>query len=146
MLKDFQLRFTFEAFSPLMSGLGVRGTRAGATSIDLINFTDRNMDKWGGLLIENEEVMLDLVRWQLGSDDITSHVRDYANNLTLPVYAPLGSKHMWWTGGTNVSFPTSRPLFEKYFKGKKLDFSQWQPNPPEKHMVATWELIGWEKR
>ena len=146
MLRGFQLRFTLEAFSPVLSGLGVRGRRAGATSIDLINVTDRDMDKWGGLFLGNEEIMLDLVRWQLGSDDVASHVREYATNLTLPVFTPLGSRHMWWTGGTNVSFPPSRPLFDKYFKGKKLDFSQWQPSPPEKHVAATWKLIGWEKR
>jgi len=146
MLRGFQLRLTFEAFSPVMSGLGVRGQRAGATAIDLICFTDRDMDKWGGQFVENEEILLDLVRWQLGSDDIASHVHDYPNNLTLPVYAPLGSKHMWWLGGTSISFPPSRQLFEKYFKGKKLDFSQWQPSPPEKHVPATWERIGWEKR
>ena len=146
MLKGFQVRFTFESFSPVLSGIGVRGTRAGATSVDLINVTDRDRDKWGALFLENEELMLDLVRWQLGAKDIVTHVREYATNLTLPVFTPLGSGHMWWMSGRNVSFPPSRQLFEKHFKGRKLDFSQWQPSPPEKHVLATWERIGWEKR
>jgi len=146
MLKGFQVRFTFETFSPVMSGLGVRGRRAGATSVDLINVTDRDRDKWGALFLENEELMLDLVRWQLGSRDIATHVREHATNLTLPVFMPFGSRHMWWTGGHNIAFPPSRQLFDRHFKGRKLDFSQWQPSPPEKHELATWERIGWEKR
>ena len=146
MLKDFQLKLTFESFSPVHSGLGVRNERAGATSIDLIHFTDADMDKWGALFLENEELMLDLVRWEVGSADIVDHVRDYANNLTLPVFTPRGSRHMWWFGGTYVTFAPSRALFDRYFVGKKLDFNEWQPAPPEKHVPATWELIGWQKR
>lgn len=145
MLSDFQVRFTFESYASIVSRLGVRGERAGANSIDLINFTDKDMDKWGGPFLENEEIMLDLVRWEPGSEDIASHVRDHANNLTLPVFTPLGSRHMWWIGSRNISFPPSRQLFEKHFAGKMLDLSEWQPSPPEKHVPARFEEVGWRK-
>ncbi len=144
MLKDFQVRLTIESYAPVSSGLGVRGHRAAAREVDLISFTDRDLDRWGGLFLANEEIMLDLVRWQLGGDDVVKHVRGYHANLTLPVFFPAGSKHMWWSGGTDVWFKPSRPLFDRYFAGKKLDYSQWQASPPSKHVPATFEKIGWK--
>lgn len=144
-LKGFELRLTFESFSPVGSGLGVRSRRAAAKSMDILHFTDKNLDKWGGLFLENEEIMLDLVRWELGSQDVVTHVRDYVNNHTLPVFTPFGSRHMWWTGGRNIHFPPSRKLFDEHFAGKKLDPSQWQASPPDQHVPARFEDIGWPR-
>jgi hypothetical protein len=144
MLKDFQLRLTIESYAPVNSGLGVRGRRAGAREVDLLNFSDAALDKWGGLFLENEEIMLDLVRWQLGGNDVVEHVRGYHANLTLPVFFPAGSKHMWWSGGTDVWFAPSRQLFDRHFAGKKLDLSAWQASPPSKHVPANFEKIGWK--
>ena len=90
--------------------------------------------------------MLDLLRWNLGSDDVVKHVRGASNNLTLPMYLPWGSAHMWWTGASNISFRTSRPLFDKYFVGKKLDFAEWGKSKPDKHVPAKFENIGWTKK
>ncbi len=145
MLKDFQLRLTFETFSPVGSGLGVRMRRADVKAMDLINFTDKDLDKWGGSFLANEELMLDLVRWELGSQDIVSDVQDYVNNTTLPYFTPNGSRYMWWLGSTNIHFPPSRKLFDKLFEGRKLDPSQWQASPPDKHVPARFEEIGWPR-
>jgi len=145
MLKDFQLRLTFETFSPVGSALGVRNRRADVKEMDLINFTDKDLDKWGAPFLGNEELMLDLVRWELGSADIVDHVRDYANNATLPYLTPHGSRHMWWTGSRNIHFPPSRKLFDRLFAGRKLDPSPWQASPPEKHIPARFEDVGWPR-
>ncbi len=143
MLKGFHVRLTLESYAPVTSGLGVRDHRAGAKEVDLINFSDKSLDTWGGLFLKNEEIMLDLARWQLGGDDVVKHVRGYHANRTLPVFFPAGSKHMWWSGGTEVWFRPSRQLFDRHFVGKKLDYSQWRASPPSKHVLARFESIGW---
>ncbi len=84
MLKDVEIRFTFEAYAPLSSALPVRNRRSRTNSIDLIHFTDKDMDQSGAALLSNEEVMLDLARWQFSSPVITAQVRDAENNQTLP--------------------------------------------------------------
>lgn len=145
MLRDFKVRFTLEAYAPILrSGLGVRGQSAGSKEIDLINFTDRDLDNFGSSILDNEEVMLDLVRMDVGSEDICNNVKNFVSNTTLPVFMPHGSKHMWWTGGSEIPFKPSKPLFDKHFAGKKLDYSEWQAQPPEKHVDAVFEKIGWK--
>ncbi len=146
MLKDVQIRFTIESYAPISSGLTLRNRRARPSSIDLINFTDKDMDQTGGAMLANEEVMLDLARWQFSSATIAAQTKDAENNQTLPVFVPRGSRHMWFTGNTSISFKPSRQLYDKFFVGKMLDFSEWQAAPPEKHVPAKWEEIGFEKK
>ena len=63
VLKDFKVRLTFECYAPIrFSQLGLRGQGAGTTSIDFINFSDKDLDRFGGNFLENEELMLDLSR------------------------------------------------------------------------------------
>ena len=143
MLKGFRLRLTFESYAPVHSRLGVRGERAGATSLDLLDFSDTNLDSWGSPFLENQEIALELVRWQLGGPNVVRHVNGYWSNTTLPVFFPWGSSHMWWSGGTTIWFAPSRPLFDKHFVGKKLDYSHWQASPPDKHVLAEFDKIGW---
>jgi hypothetical protein len=137
------IRLTIESYAPVHCGLGVRGERAGAKEMDLIHVSDRNLDKWGGSFLGNEEIMLDLLRWELGSADIVSHVRGFAGNRSLPVFVPLGSRHMWWFGGDKVWFRPSRAVFDRWFAGKKLDYSEWRASPPEKHVPASFKRIGY---
>jgi len=144
MLKGFRLRLTFESFSPVHSGLGVRGERGGASAIDLLDFSDANLDSWGTPFLENEEIALEMARWKFGGPNVVRHVNGYWSNSTLPVFFPWGSSVMWWTGGTAIWFAPSRALFDKHFVGRKLDYSQWQPSPPEKHVPADFDRIGWK--
>ena len=53
---------------------------------------------------------------------------------------------MWWGGGTEVWFAPSKPIFDKWFAGKKLDFAEWQASPESKHVLATFEKIGYHPR
>ncbi len=145
ILKDFKVRLWFESYAPITrSGMGVRGQRAGSKIFDFINFTDKDLDKYGGKFLENEELMLDLVRFDIGSADVVNHVRQYASNHTLPVFFPIGSRYMWWGGGTEVCFKPSRHFFDKHYAGKMLDFAQWQKSDPSKHKKATWAMIGYQ--
>jgi len=142
MLKGFRLRFTFESYAPVVSGLGVRG--AGATAIDLLDVSDANMDQWGSSFWENEEVMLELSQWDLGGPNIVRNVQGYAQNWTLPVFTPLGSDRMWWLPGGNIWFAPSKPLFDKHFEGKMLDYAGWGSTPADKQTPARFRDIGWK--
>lgn len=143
MLKGFRVRFTFESYAPVHSGLGVRGGRASAPAIDLIDVSDSNLDRWGGLFLENEEVMLEILRGDTRGPNVVQNVAGYDRNLTLPVFTPFGSPLMWFTGGDNIWFAPSKPLFDRHFAGKKLDYSAWADTPLEKQPAADFEKIGW---
>jgi hypothetical protein len=145
VLQDFQLKLTFEAYAPLHYGPNPRGRSSRAKSVDIINITDKDLDRYGYGFFENEEIMLDLVQWDIGSSDVAEHLKDYGANQTLPAFTPFGSKHMWWIGydGNAVYLPPSKQLFDRYFPGKKLDFAQWQASPPDKHVLADWNQVGY---
>lgn len=145
MLKDFRVRFTFESYAPILrSGLGVRGLRSGTQEIDLINFSDKDLDAYGDAFLDNEEVMLDLVRFDFGSPNVVNNVKDFVHNNTLPIFVPHGSAYMWWTGGWDIPFKPSRALFDKHFTGKKLDYGIWQSTPLEDQEEARFDKIGWK--
>ena len=142
LLEDFQVKLTFESYCPLLplgGSAGIRNLRAGATSTDFINFTSQDLDNWGGRFLENEEIMLELVRWDTAGRNITTHVQNYASNQTLPVFMPR--RRSDWFGGTWVYVTPSRPLFDRYFKGKELDYRPWRKEPPA---PADFERIGWK--
>lgn len=142
ILKDFHVRLTFDSYSPVGGcSLGVRNRSSGATAVDLINFSSKDLDNWGGLFLRNEEVMLEVVRGKLAGPNITTHVRGYAGNLTLPVFSPY--KSAAWFRGIYILIRPSRPLFDRYFKGKMLDYRPWTRNPPVR---AEFNKIGWQRR
>jgi hypothetical protein len=138
-LKDFHVKFTFESYAPILkSALGLRGEAGIVKRVDLINFSWQDRDGAGDPFLDNEEIMLDLVQWDLGSSDVQTHVKGFPNNPTLPVFVPYGQ------GGSHITFKPSRFLFDKHFQGKRLDFSRWGAGPPDKHVPAKFETIGWE--
>lgn len=125
MLRDFKVRLTFESYTSIrFSQIGLRGKGAGTSSVDFINFSDKDLDKYGGNFLENEEVMLDLMRAQFNSKDIAEHVRDWQHNLTLPVFQNWGSMFATYRNGDGIYFKPSQELFKKYFEGKTLNFGE----------------------
>jgi hypothetical protein len=138
MLKDFRLRLTFESYAPVSSHVRVRG--AGSPIVDVLDVSDADLDKESGLFFANEEIMLELARLDFGGPNVAGNVTRAS---TLPVFFPHGGRRMWRTGGGGTWFRPSRALFERHFKGKKLDYSWWRPSPPEKHVPAKWKNIGW---
>jgi hypothetical protein len=142
MLKGFQLRLTFESYgslAPFSGSAPIRGASAGAAAVDLLNFTNENLDNLGSRFLDNEEIMLELVRWQWAAANIAANVQNYGSNHTLPVYMPRARSE--WFGGTCVYVRPSRALFDRYFAGKDLDPRPWSKEPPA---PANFDKIGWK--
>ncbi len=143
MLRDFKLRLTFECYAPISAtGFGWRDHRANTNIVDLIHVTDHDLDVYGSNFFENEEIMLDLLRGQYGSPNVVETVRHFQDNKTVPLHLPFGSAHRWWHPNDGIFFRPSRELFDRHFRGKKLDYSRWRASPPDKHVPASFENIG----
>jgi hypothetical protein len=134
ILKEFKVRFVFESYSNIYrTDFGFRDRRVGTSKADLINFSaDRDMDKYGYRFLENEEIMVALLRWKLDAPVILSHVKAWATNHTLPAHHKGGS----------IGFRPSRVLFDRYLKGKKLRFSH--PRPKGRTEMADFNKVGWK--
>jgi len=145
MLEDFQIKLTVKAYAPVFYTPNARGRRERAKTVDLLNITHQDLDRYGYNFFENEEIMLDLIQWKLGTKDIISNLHGYGSNITLPVVTPFGSAHMWFLGytGNSIYMAPSKQLFDRFFKGKKLDFTQWKAGPPETHVLANFAKVGY---
>ena len=107
---------------------------------DILDFSSENLDNWGGRFLENEEIMLEIARWRLAGSNIAAHTQNYPNNPTLPVYIPRSRSD--WFDGVYFYVTPSRPLFDRYFQGKELDYRPWGKEPPA---PADFNRIGWKK-
>jgi hypothetical protein len=133
MLKGLKLRLVFESYAPLrfQHYYRYRGARAGTREYDLIDFSAKDLDAYGGEFLANEEIMLELLRMRLGGGNITRTTKGHAGNLTLPVYHPHGTPEIW--------FRPSRHFFDKHFVGKTLHFTERQGGPRK----ADWKRDGY---
>lgn len=134
MMTDFRLKFTFECYAPIRfrQYYRYRGAGAATRTYDLIDFSDKDMDKYGHDFLGNEEIMLELLSLRTGGANIVDHVSGHADNLTLPVYHP--------TGTPEIYFRPSRAMFDKYFAGKTLKFDQRDGG----ERPANWDDIGYK--
>jgi hypothetical protein len=111
--------------------------------VDLISFTDRDLDRFGARFVENEEIMLDLVRRELGSKSIFETVSGAQHNATVPVFLPIGSGAGSWNYGWSnriyIHFKPSRALFDRLFAGKQINVARGKKDL----RPATFEEIGW---
>lgn len=136
MMKDFRVKLTFESYAPLRfrQYYRYRGMGAGTRTFDLIDFSSSNLDNFGGNFLDNEEVMLELLRGEMGGHNIVEHVKESGTNTTLPVFH---------TGGVpEIYFRPSRPLFDKNFTGKELIFDEKK----EQKRNAEWEKDGYKEK
>ncbi len=138
LLRGFEVRLTFESYAHL-GGFATRGYGTKVRDMDILNFTDKNLDQWGGVFVENEEIMLDLARLDFHSSDIVQHVRNFSGNKMLPLFLPWGSRHMWYTKGPYIYFPPSRPLFDRMFQNFQLTLGHGKGKE-----LATFEKYGWK--
>lgn len=146
LLKGFKLRLTFESFSPIsITGFGWRDRRAGTHIVDLLHVTDRDLDRHGVRVLENEEILLDLLRGRFGSENIADTVKHFQDNHTVPLYLPWGSMHAPWRQSDEICFKPSRQLFDKHFAGKMLDFDRWQ-STGKNIRPAKFEEVGWQPK
>jgi len=135
LMKDFQLKLTFESYAPLRFRpyYRFRGQRAATKCFDLIDFSDKDLDKYGYAFLGNEEIMLELLRLQTGKHNVVENVKGHAGNLTVPVFHPFGAPEIY--------FNPSRIFFEKFFQGKTLHFYKKEGGP----RPARWKDIGWKE-
>jgi hypothetical protein len=142
VLDRFRVRLVFEAYCPLSKVCyGYRGRGERAREATILDFSSENLDNYGGRFVENEEIMLDMVRWDFRSPDIVRHVRNWVGNRTLPVFLPWGSRHMWYTHGPNIHFRPSLQLFKKHVEGKTLDFGSRGGK-----RTTTFAEVGWKPK
>ena len=131
LMEGLEIKVSFESYAPILSafrGIGWRDGNARTRRVDLIDFApSRDLDSYGYPLMENEEVMVDFLRWDLNSPWVANTVREWAQNKT------LSALH----GGGGIYFKPSRPYFQKFFEGKTLQTHRRGAIP------AKWEEIGW---
>ena len=133
LMTDFSLRVRFESYAPLRfrQYYRYRGQRAGTKVYDLIDFSHKDLDQHGFEFLANEEIMLELLRLQLQGGNLIDTVKGHAGNLTVPVYHPRGIPEVY--------FRPSRPFFDKYLSGKKLNFTERQGGP----RLANFKEVGY---
>lgn len=140
LMKGLKVKLTFKSYAPLRKvGFGYRGRLSGDSHCDWINFSSDNFDKYGINILENEEVLLELLRGETGGKNIIEHVAGFANNRTVPVFLGYGSRH-GYINGERISFPPSQILFDRHFAGKMLTFVY--EKGPDRTRPATFKEIG----
>lgn len=133
MLSGLHFKLTFESYATITQTYGFRGCRTAPRSIDLLDFSDKNLDKYGYDFLSNEEIMLDLLQFKVTSPNVTGNVGGDADNFTQPLYIPHG---MW----APVYFKPSQELFDRLFKGKTLDYKELGGQ-----QAADFDRNGWQK-
>ena len=116
LMKDFSLTCRIECYAPVRWATR-RNTKSNTHDYFVMQFSDQNLDQWGGRILENEEFMLALIRWDLRSGHITNVVRHCQQNLTVPVWSANRGMSMRY-----IAISPSKFLFNKYFKGKPRYF------------------------
>jgi hypothetical protein len=143
LLRGFKVRLTFESYAPItITGFGWRDRRTGTSIVDLLHVTDRDLDWHGVKFLENEEIVLDLLRGRLGSLNIAETVRHFQDNHTVPLFLPWGSANAPWRQSDEICFRPSKQLFDRHMAGKMLDFDRWQ-STGKNIRPAKFEEVGW---
>ena len=91
------------------------------------------LDNYGGLFLENQEVVLDLMRVRLDGPNIIEHTKNHPDNPSVPVYYPTGARATY--------FAPSRELFDRHFKGKTLQFDERHGGP----RPANFDEVGYKE-
>ena len=119
LMKDFRLTCVLECYSPIAGGTR-RGTKEMTREYFVIDFRDKNLDQYGTGVLDNEEFMLALIRWDLRNPAITGVCANSESNLTVPVWFPWRGMSMPWE--QYIALRPSKPLFDRFFKGKPKAF------------------------
>jgi hypothetical protein len=135
LIRGFHLKVTVEAYDVLIGGINAagpqkglavyhtaRGTRVPTRVKTLLDISDQNLDRNGRNILENEEIMLDVLRGDFGGPGIRAELdrfRKYGPQLfhynpRLPFLYEDGMD--WQT--CRVCFRPSPYHFKQYFDGK----------------------------
>jgi len=132
LLSALQVKIVFESYAPIEEAFNSdsywRDSNVQTRRVDLIDFAPgTNLDTAGFPLLENEEVMLDLLRGDLRSSWVQAVTKEWHWNKTLPAIH----------GGGAIAFRPSQEYFKKFFEGKTLAY------PGRDNFPAKWEEVGW---
>lgn len=146
LLQGFKLRLTLESYAPIsITGFGWRDRRASTPIVDLIHITDKDLDQHGVSVLDNEEIVLDMLRGRLGSANIAEAVKQFQDNHTVPLLLIWGSANAPWRQSDEICFKSSRELFDRHFAGKMLDFDRWQ-STGKNIRPARFDEVGWQPK
>jgi hypothetical protein len=119
MLDGFQLKFVFESYAPvfvvanpyhvLQRNKGGRVFRA-----HLIDVSSENLGRYGQRFISVEEAMVELLQMQINGKEVLANCGFWGG----------GQLFRFGTNGIAIAFRPSKQLFDRYFKGKTLDFGR----------------------
>ena len=116
LMDDLKLTMTIEYWHPIARGVS-REARSLPTRIYIMKYDETNLDHWGGRILDNEEFMLALMRWDLDSPHVTSVVRHFGSNLAIPVWNKgRGTSGTGWHG--QIAVKPSKQMHDKYYKNR----------------------------
>ena len=146
LMKEFKVTVSFQCYASLHTCFGLRNVSAKPRSCELFSFSGADYDNTGGMLLDNDEIMHELLRQKFWDKNFARAVQDFPNNATVPVVSDSGSPYAGYKNSAAVGmyFPPTKAMFDKYFVGKKLDYSQWAPSKPEACVDALFEKIGFD--
>jgi len=130
MLKGLRLKFSFEAYNPFTAGTAQyphlvldRETRIHTRCYAFIDISDQNLDNLGNKILENEEIMLELLRGEYGGPHIMAQIRggvggrySHFSDSKVPLCYPIGLDYTV----DRLVFDPSKFHYKKYFDGKPV--------------------------
>lgn len=116
LVKGLRLRMTFELYGTLKT-IDYMGSRhLKSRTFELLDFhPDRQRDSSGKLLVDNEEIMLDVIREDWASQRIQDLVKDFWRKDQVPIWRPKGR-------GGSIWVVPSRYHWMRYFQGYPRKF------------------------
>lgn len=146
LMKEFKISVSFQCYASLHTCFGYRDRSSKPRSCEIFSFSGADYDNTGGLLLDNDEIMQELLRQKFWDYNFVRAFQDFPNNMTVPVVSDSGSPYAGWKGSSIVGifFPPTKAMFQKYFEGKSLDYSEWGPSKPENLVPALFEKIGFD--
>jgi hypothetical protein len=135
LMEGLEVKVVFRSYAPIKTSLfGWRDAAARTREVELVNFVPgKNMDSYGYPFLENEEIVVDLLRWDPNSPWIMNAVKDWPRNKTLPVL-----HH-----GGGIFFAPSRYYFDRWFEGKTL---KYYAGGKLRERPALFKEIGWSPK
>jgi len=142
LMRGFSLTVRIDCYAPVRTATR-RNIKSDTHDYFVMLFNDKNLDNFGTEILDSEEFMLALIRWDLQSPHVIDVVKHCQQNLAVPVWAPYRGMVTPWQ--RYISLTPSAFLFNKYFKGKPTYFGGDLdvPKPKGTSFKSRDELIKW---
>jgi len=143
-MKNFRVSVIFECYASVYPNYGLRERPSHPRKCEILSFSGGDYDNLGGLLLDNDEIMQELLRLKFWDYNLITASQDFESNLTVPVISDGGSPYQkYGSGGRVITFKPSKAIFDKHFAGKKIDYDIWQSSG--KNIVdADFSKIGFD--